>query len=73
MFFFNNRDKIQVHVVVDPILSKILRPHQREVKFSNFFHLKKNVFDFRVSNFFMIVLQVLKLKIIMVVSWPMKW
>ena len=25
------RDKQEVHVVVDPILSKILRPHQREV------------------------------------------
>lgn len=29
MFFF--RDKILVHVVVDPLLSNILRPHQREV------------------------------------------
>ena len=27
----NRRDKVQVHVVVDPVLSKILRPHQREV------------------------------------------
>lgn len=26
-----DRDKVQVHVVVDPVLSKILRPHQREV------------------------------------------
>lgn len=29
LFFF--RDKILVNVVVDPALSKILRPHQREV------------------------------------------
>lgn len=29
--FVSNRDKVQVHVVVDPVLSKILRPHQREV------------------------------------------
>ncbi|CAF0955238.1 unnamed protein product [Adineta steineri] len=29
-----DKDKVQVHVVVDPVLSKILRPHQREgVKF----------------------------------------
>lgn len=26
------REKLPVHVVVDPILSKVLRPHQREVK-----------------------------------------
>jgi hypothetical protein len=45
LFFSNNRDKIQVHVVVDPVLSKILRPHQREVKFPNFFHLKKKIFS----------------------------
>lgn len=25
------REKLPVHVVVDPILSKVLRPHQREV------------------------------------------
>ncbi|CAF2439236.1 unnamed protein product [Rotaria sp. Silwood2] len=25
-----DKDKVQVHVVVDPVLSKILRPHQRE-------------------------------------------
>lgn len=30
-FISINRDKVQVHVVVDPVLSKILRPHQREV------------------------------------------
>jgi len=40
--FFFRRDKVQVHVVVDPVLSKILRPHQREVtdlsKFSIDFH-----------------------------------
>ena len=32
-----NRDKVQVHVVVDPVLSKILRPHQREVIQRNLF------------------------------------
>ena len=31
---FSNKPKQQVHVVVDPILSKVLRPHQVEgVKF----------------------------------------
>lgn len=25
------RDKLQIHVVVDPVLGKVLRPHQREV------------------------------------------
>lgn len=30
-FFFFFREKLPVHVVVDPILSKVLRPHQREV------------------------------------------
>lgn len=30
------RNKIPVHVVVDPMLSKVLRPHQREVKYINF-------------------------------------
>ena len=28
---FYCREKQEVHVVVDPILSKVLRPHQREV------------------------------------------
>lgn len=27
------RDKVPVHVVVDPVLSRVLRPHQREVSF----------------------------------------
>lgn len=27
------RDKAPVHVVVDPVLSRVLRPHQREVSF----------------------------------------
>jgi len=27
------REKAPVHVVVDPVLSRILRPHQREVSF----------------------------------------
>jgi len=31
IYFYVFRDKILVHVVVDPALSKILRPHQREV------------------------------------------
>ena len=26
------REKLPVHVVVDPILGKVLRPHQREVR-----------------------------------------
>lgn len=27
-----DKEKLPVHVVVDPVLSKVLRPHQREVK-----------------------------------------
>lgn len=30
-FKFFHRNKLPVHVVVDPMLSKVLRPHQREV------------------------------------------
>ena len=30
-FLFCCSEKQEVHVVVDPILSKVLRPHQREV------------------------------------------
>lgn len=29
---FYTSDKQPVHVVVDPVLCKVLRPHQREVK-----------------------------------------
>lgn len=30
--FYRSREKLEVAVVVDPLLSKILRPHQREVR-----------------------------------------
>lgn len=29
--FASQRDKVPVHVVVDPVLGQVLRPHQREV------------------------------------------
>lgn len=32
-FTVSCRDKVPVHVVVDPVLSRVLRPHQREVSF----------------------------------------
>ena len=38
-----NRDKVQVHVVVDPVLSKILRPHQREVNVFYSFSLSPKI------------------------------
>lgn len=31
LFFILSREKLPVHVVVDPVLGKVLRPHQREV------------------------------------------
>lgn len=31
-FLILSREKLPVHVVVDPVLGKVLRPHQREVK-----------------------------------------
>lgn len=31
LLFVLFRDKLPVHVVVDPVLGKVLRPHQREV------------------------------------------
>jgi len=41
-------DKFPVHVVVDPILTKVLRPHQREVNIYYFLHIllicSKNIY-----------------------------
>lgn len=31
-FLVLSREKLPVHVVVDPVLAKVLRPHQKEVK-----------------------------------------